>query len=41
MSISITMLGLPPTMDEGKLAKGHVKAGQIIAEGTRKVCYVE
>ena len=33
MSINITMPALSPTMEEGKLAKWHVKVGDTVAQG--------
>ena len=33
MSINITMPALSPTMEEGKLAKWHVKAGDTVKAG--------
>ncbi len=33
MSINITMPALSPTMEEGKLAKWHVKEGDKVSSG--------
>ena len=33
MSINITMPALSPTMEEGKLAKWHVKEGDTVSSG--------
>ncbi len=44
MTIPITMPALSPTMEEGNLAKWHVKIGDKVTmrvEAAKKVCYAE